>query len=132
MDKSMIFLVLLLFVVAPPCCLADPPSPTPQPKYTVHLKDKDVENLGYRCVFLDELNDNILQPGQETKLEVYPGLSYVCNFKWQSKEKYVKVYDVGFSSDCVGEFDKDCIWEARRDGFWFYSPKDGWSKSSDW
>ncbi|KAI3520008.1 hypothetical protein L1887_09229 [Cichorium endivia] len=132
MDKLMRFLGLLLFLVAPVCCLSGPPSSAPLPKYTVHLKDKDLNDLVYRCVFLEELNDNTLQPGQETKFEAYPGLDYVCHFKWQSKEKDIKVFAVGFIRDCVGEFDKDCIWEARDDGFWFYDNKDGWSKMLDW
>ncbi|KAL4562561.1 hypothetical protein LXL04_034768 [Taraxacum kok-saghyz] len=102
---------------APPCCFADPPSLSPLPKYTIHLKDKELENLEYRCAFLDrfnDLNENMLQPGQEIKVEASPGHSYVCHLKWQLKEKNVKLLDAegDMAIDCVGEFDKDCIWEV--------------------
>ncbi|KAK1410136.1 hypothetical protein QVD17_36670 [Tagetes erecta] len=129
MNKLMKCFALLLFLVAPPYCLAIRPPTRPQSsRYAdLHIKDKDLKNLKFWCESLDAvLGDVILQPGQETVYQILLDWEYDCHFKWQSREK-----TVGYmGSDCV---EGKCIWEVRNNGFWFYDHnKKHWIKKEEW
>lgn len=136
MDKFMKCLALLVFLVAPSCCLAGRVSPPAiEPTYTLHMRDKDIKNLTIwcECPMINEITkDGKLQPGWDTKFSIHPNLFYDCNFEWESRRKLLVVYQGNMLDDCVGRYSKQCIWEARKDGFWFYNVNKHWVKKSDW
>nr|XP_043633272.1 uncharacterized protein LOC122604444 [Erigeron canadensis] len=131
MDRSIRFLSLLFFLVISFFCFAGTLAATAN--YTLHIKDKDIKDLTIGCEIPDWISGDIrLQPGKETKFQVYLLQQYDCIFKWQSREKLVTTFDDDTSIHCIGEVNKDCLWEVRVDGFWFYDKNNHWIKRDKW
>lgn len=134
MNKFVRYVGVLLFLMTPSCCLADPLFSARKPFHSVEIKDGDLKDLNFRCETDPDgiIGNHTLQPGERAGFHVDIDQLYVCHFKWQSRQKDVIVINNALINDCIGEFDKDCVWEVRSNGFWFFHIKNKWIKKYDW